>query len=77
MKTLQFVDDVVFQTYHALYSPENIFLHFDWQQMLDNFHPHGKGCLVVLDDVPIDGNISCFQRGKKSWSQSGCVADGF
>ncbi|MBR3874008.1 MAG: GNAT family N-acetyltransferase [Clostridia bacterium] len=57
MKTLQFVDDVVFQTYHALYSPENIFLHFDWQQMLDNFHPHGKGCLVVLDDVPIGGII--------------------
>ena len=27
MKTLQFVDDVIFQTYHALYSPENIFLH--------------------------------------------------
>lgn len=57
MKSLQFIDDGLFQICHALYSPENIFLHFDWQQMLDNFHPHGKGCLVLLDDVPIGGII--------------------
>ena len=57
MKSLQFVDDGIFQIYYALYSSENIFLHFDWQQMLDNFHPRGKGYLVLVDDCPIGGMI--------------------
>jgi len=52
---LQKIKDEDFAVYHALYQPENIFLHFDWKQLQDNFMPKDNGYLLLLEGVPIGG----------------------
>ena len=62
MFCLQKIDDRTFEIYHAVYASDNLFLHYDWNQMLDNFTPHGNGYLLLKDDIPIGG--AAIRKGK-------------
>lgn len=62
MFCLQRTDDRTFEIYHAVYAADNLFLHYDWNQLLDNFTPHGNGYLLLKDDIPIGG--AAIRKGK-------------
>ena len=55
MYSLQKVDDSIFEIYHAVYAEENLFLHYDWNQLLENFSPAGNGYFLLRDHEPIGG----------------------
>ena len=59
MICLQRIDDRSFEIYHAVYTADNLFLHYDWNQMLENYAPHGNGYLLLKDDIPIGGAVIC------------------
>jgi ribosomal protein S18 acetylase RimI-like enzyme len=50
----QHVKDDYFSIHHAIYST-NIYMSYDWKELLDNFSPNGNGTIIFRDGVPIGG----------------------
>lgn len=51
---IQHVKDDYFSTHYAIYGT-NIYMEYDWKELLDRFSPNGNGILIFKDDVPIGG----------------------
>jgi ribosomal protein S18 acetylase RimI-like enzyme len=50
----QHVKDDYFSIHCAIYST-NIYMNYDWNELLDNFSPNGNGTLIFKDGAPIGG----------------------
>jgi ribosomal protein S18 acetylase RimI-like enzyme len=50
----QHVKDDYFSINYAIYGT-NIYMSYDWQELIDKFSPKGKGTLVFKDGVPVGG----------------------
>lgn len=59
MFRLQKIDDQTFEIHHAVYAAENLFLHYDWNQMLENLSPCGNGYFLLKNEIPIGGAVIC------------------
>lgn len=50
----QHVKDDYFSIHYAIYGT-NIYMDYDWKELLDRFSPNGNGTLIFKDGVPIGG----------------------
>jgi ribosomal protein S18 acetylase RimI-like enzyme len=50
----QHTKDDYFSIHYAIYGT-NIYMDYDWKELLDSFSPNGNGILIFKDDVPIGG----------------------
>ena len=50
------VKDDYFNIYYGIYGT-NIYMDYDWKELLEHFSPKGNGTLILKDGVPIGGLI--------------------
>lgn len=52
----QHVSDDYFSIHYAIYGT-NIYMSYDWKELLEKFSPRGNGVLISMDGVPVGGII--------------------
>lgn len=52
----QHVKDDYFSIHYGIYGT-NIYMNYDWKELLEHFSPNGNGTLIFKDSVPIGGII--------------------
>lgn len=50
------IEDNYFRIHYGVYGT-NIYMNYDWKELLDHFSPNGNGTLIFKDNIPIGGLI--------------------